>query len=114
MIKGKQFSSNKISLALRGKLMVFTITLVVILSLVQLTISYLLATNGGKLRQLEEKASLLEEQNKILLEEVNQMRSLTRINKEAQNLGLVKAKSILHLTPQVPVALETEKLSGVR
>ena len=98
----------------KPRLVIFIISLVVILSLVQLTISYWLATTGGKMRQLEEKATLLEQQNKILREDINYMGSLSRVNQEAQNLGLVKANSVLHLIPQVPVALETEKLPEAR
>ncbi|MCX6724745.1 MAG: hypothetical protein NTV20_01425 [Candidatus Shapirobacteria bacterium] len=94
----------------KPKLVIFIISLVVVLSLVQLTISYWLATTGGKMRQLEEKTTLLEQQNKILSEEINHLGSLARVNEEARSLSLVKATNVLYLTPQIPVALETKKL----
>ena len=94
----------------KPKLVILIISLVVVLALVELTISYQLATTGGKMRQWEEKAAALEQQNKIISEEINRMGSLARVSEEARNLGLVKATSVLHLTPQIPVALETEKL----
>ena len=93
----------------KPKLVILITSLVVFLALVELTISYGLATTGEKMRQLEEKSALLEQQNKILSEEINRMGSLARVNNEAKNLGLVKAISVLYLTPQIPVALETVK-----
>ncbi len=98
----------------KPKLVIFVASLVLILSLVQLAISYWLATTGEKLHQLEERATLLEQENKILSEEINRMGSLSRVNQEAQSLGLVKVKKVLNLTSQVPFALETERLPEAR
>ena len=98
----------------KPKLVIFIISLVIVLSLVQLTISYWLATTGEKMRQWEEKTTLLEQQNKILSEEINRLGSLARVNEEARSLGLVKATNVLYLTPQIPVALETKKLPEAR
>ena len=95
----------------KPKLVILITSLVVFLALVELTISYGLATTGEKMRQWEEKTTLLEQQNKILSEEINRMGSLARVNNEAKNLGLVKTTSVLYLTPQIPVALETVKTS---
>lgn len=94
--------------------MILITSLVVILALLELGISYQLATTGGKMRQLEEKAASLEQQNKILSEEINQMGSLSRINIEAKKLGLVRATSVAYLTSQIPVALETTNLPEAR
>ena len=93
----------------KPKLIVLIIFIIIGLSAAQLVISHRLATAGGKMRQLEEKISRIENDNKRLSEEINQMGSLSLISKTAQELGLVKAKSVLHLTPQIPVALETVK-----
>jgi len=98
----------------KPKLVILIISLVLVLSLAQLFISFFLAANGGKLRQLEEKASLLEQENKILSEEIYRLGSLARINNEAKNLGFVKAGKVLYLTPQLPVALEIKELSAGR
>jgi len=44
-------------------------------------------------------------------EEINQMGSLSLVSLKAQKMGLVKAKKVLHLTPQIPVALDTLKVN---
>ncbi|MCX6725802.1 MAG: hypothetical protein NT052_00590 [Candidatus Shapirobacteria bacterium] len=95
----------------KPKLLILITILITGLSLTQLVISHSLATTGGKMRQLEEKASVLAEQNRVLAEEINQMGSLTRVASEAQKLGLIKANQIFHLSSQVPVALENTTLS---
>lgn len=81
------------------------ISLVLFLVFVQLVIAHRLATRGEQLRQLEIKARQLEEENSILVKEINQAGSLSRITQEAKNSGFVRANQILHLTPQIPVAL---------
>lgn len=95
----------------KPKLLILITILITGLSLTQLVISHGLATTGGKMRQLEEKASALTEQNRILTEEINQMGSLTHVASEAQKLGLIEANQIFHLSPQVPVALENTTMS---
>ena len=57
---------------------------------------------------------ILEQQNKILSEEINQMGSLSRISSEAKNSGMVKATSVVFLTSQIPVAMETTNLPEAR
>lgn len=93
----------------KPKLIFLIIFLVIGLSLAQLIISHKLATLGGSMRQLEEKQAYLAEENKKLNEEINQMGSLSLIASRAEEMGLVKAKKVLHLTPQIPVALDTLK-----
>ncbi|MBM3205417.1 hypothetical protein FJZ41_01015 [Candidatus Shapirobacteria bacterium] len=95
----------------KPKFVFLVIGVIVVLALAQLAISHWLATAGGRMRQLEEKAQILTEKNRLLAEEINQMGSLSRIASEAQKLGLVKAQQVLHLTPQVPVALENKDIS---
>jgi cell division protein FtsL len=89
----------------KPKLMILVTIVAFGLALAQLTITYGLSTTGGRMRQLEEKAETLSQQNRVLTEEINQMGSLTRIAQQAQSLGLVKANQVLYLVPQVPVAL---------
>jgi cell division protein FtsL len=90
----------------KPKLVYLIFGLVLVLAGAQLILSHWLATTGGKLRQWEEKTQSLEQQNRVLTEEINHMGSLSRIASEAQRLGLVKADKVLYLTPQIPVALE--------
>lgn len=91
---------------MKAKLSIVIIGIVIFLSLVQLVISHNLATTGEKVRQLELKAAQLEKENAALTTEINKNGSLSRIAEEAQNLGLVKITKILHLTPEIPVALK--------
>jgi len=89
---------------MKSRLSIIIIGIVIFLSLVQLVISHSLATTGEKVRQLELKATQLEKENAVLTEEINKTGSLSRIAKEAEKLGLVKATQVLHLTPEIPVA----------
>jgi len=91
---------------IRSKLLFLIVGLVIILSLTQLVISHNLATTGEKVRQLELQADQLEEENATLTAEINKIGSLAKITEEAQKLGLVKATQVLHLTPEIPVALK--------
>lgn len=91
---------------MKPKLSIIIIGIVIFLSLVQLVISHNLATTGEKVRQLEFQAAQLEKENAALTTEINKNGSLSRITEEAQNLGLVKITKILHLTPEIPVALK--------
>lgn len=81
------------------------VCLAVLLILVQLVISHNLATQGERFRQLEQQALNLEQENIIFAEEINKAGSLSRIDQEAKKLGFSRASQVLHLTPQIPVAL---------
>lgn len=91
---------------MKKKMPIFIICVVIILSLVQLVISHNLASAGEKVRQLEIKTAQLEQENNALRGEINKTASLARITEEAKTLGLVKTTTVLHLTPEIPVALK--------
>ncbi|MGB9706664.1 MAG: hypothetical protein ACPLXP_01125 [Microgenomates group bacterium] len=97
---------NKEKQIKRPKLLIIITTLVLLLALAQLVVSHNLATLGGKLRQLEEKAAQLEEETRILTEEISSSTSLSKISLKAEELGFVRTTAVLHLTPQIPVALK--------
>jgi cell division protein FtsL len=90
----------------KSKLLLVIIVIIVFLSLTQLAISHNLATAGEKVRQLELQAAQLEKENAAITAEINKIGSLARIAEEAQKLGLVKTTQVLHLTPEIPVALK--------
>jgi len=90
----------------KPKLLIIITTLVLILALVQLVVSYHLATLGGKLRQLETKIIQLEQENRVLAEEISSSGSLSKISLRAEELGFVRTTAVLHLTPQISVALK--------
>jgi cell division protein FtsL len=91
---------------MKKRMPILIVCIVIVLSLIQLLISHSLATDGEKLRQVEERTSQLEQENKVLQGEINKDASLARIAQRAQDLGLVKTTTVLHLTPQIPVALK--------
>lgn len=91
---------------LKMKLPVLIIFLVVILALAQLAITHRLATAGETIKEIEIKAQRLEDKNELLRQEITQLGSLRRVAQEAEELGFVRQNNLLHLTPEVPVALK--------
>jgi len=89
----------------RTNLPIFIIAFVIGLALVQLVITHRLATAGEVIKELEIEASRIEEKNKLFRQEINQLGSLRRISQEAGKLGFIRQNSLLHLTPEVPVAM---------
>jgi len=81
------------------------IGLVLILSLIQLSISHRLATTGEAVKELEIRASQIDQENAFLEEEISQKGALTAVSQKAEQLGLVRTSSILYFTSQIPVAL---------
>lgn len=97
---------NKEKKQTKPKILILIIFLVATLSLIQFILSHRLSTLGERYRFLEEKAKNLEEDNRILSEEISKIASLRNIASRAEELGLVKTTAVLHLTPQIPVALK--------
>lgn len=90
----------------KSKLIVIITALVLVLALTQLVVSHHLATLGGKLRELETKITQLQQENGVLAEEISNVASLSKISLKAEELGFVRTTAVLHLTPQIPVALK--------
>ncbi|MBU3956689.1 hypothetical protein KKI19_00190 [Patescibacteria group bacterium] len=84
---------------------ILIIAFVIGLALVQLVITHRLATAGEAVKELEIEASRLKEKNELFRQEINQLGSLRRISQEAGKLGFIRQNSLLHLTPEVPVAM---------
>lgn len=91
---------------MNNKNLLVVIFLVVVLAIVQLLISHKLATLGERVRQAEKIASKKEQENRSLEGEIGRMGSLTSISSHAQSLGFVRTTQVLHLVPQIPVALK--------
>lgn len=89
----------------RLNLPILIIILVLGLALVQLVITHRLATAGETVRELEIKASRIEDKNELIQREINQLGSLKRIAQEAEKLGFAPNHNLLHLTPEIPVAM---------
>lgn len=87
------------------KLIWLIFVLIFFLFSAQLAVSHRLATAGETVKKFEVEADRLSEESTFLKEEIGRMGSLSRISSEAARLGLNRASQVLHLTPQVPVAL---------
>ena len=87
------------------KLIWLIFALIFILFSAQLIVSHRLATAGETVKKLEIEAERLSQENILLKEKIDRMGSLSRISSEAARLGLSRASQVLHLTPQIPVAL---------
>lgn len=94
-----------ISRKLRINLPVLVTLLVISLALIQLVITHRLATSGGAIRELEIKAQRLEDKSELLRQEITQLGSLRRVAQKAEELGFVRNNSLLHLIPELPVAM---------
>lgn len=90
----------------KSKLLIFVISLVLILAMCQLVISHRLATEGEKIRFLEDEAKNKEQENLILNQQIADLANLKRIASQAFQSGLVKAEKVLSISSKVPVALK--------
>lgn len=88
------------------KLVFIVVSVVLVLALTQLAISHQLANTGEKIRQFEEETARLEEENRVLVEQASKLSSLSRISLQAEKVGFLRTTQVLHLTPQVSVALK--------
>ncbi len=88
----------------KEKLVSIIIFIVAALCLGEILISHHLVTAGEKLRLLEEKEANLKNEQRVLVEEIGQITSLSKISLKAQELGLVRTTQVLHLVPQLPIA----------
>ena len=88
------------------KLIYIIVSFVLVLALTQLAISHQLANTGEEIRQLEQETARLEEENRALIEQTSKLSSLSKISLEAENGGFLRTTRVLHLTPQVSVALK--------
>jgi len=89
-----------------SRVSILVVLMVIILSLVQIVISHYLSTSGEKVRQLEDRITFLEQENRLLNGEISAVGSLSSISTKASELGLVRTSQIQHFAPQIPVALK--------
>ena len=90
---------------MKRKLPILITFLVIGLALVQLVLTHHLATAGGAIKELEIEASRLAKKSELISQEITQLGSLRRVSQEAEKLGFVRHNSLLHLTPEIPVAM---------
>jgi cell division protein FtsL len=88
-------------------LLITTFILITLLGATQLVLANEMSSEGQKIRELEEQKILLEDEIQILEKEVAALGSLTRIQEEAEGMGLVRnSRAFEYLSPpklaQVP------------
>jgi len=87
-------------------LIVFFITVIASLSIIQVAISNMVSTAGIELDYLQSEIAKYKKENTLIEEKVLSESSLTNISKKAKKLGLVEANSKIYLTNPLPLALE--------
>ena len=80
------------------------LSLILILSVVQVTLVNGIATGGVELANIQQKVKANKLQNQLLKEEYLQLSSLTNIDKKAKAIGFVQAKTQVNLTAPLPLA----------
>jgi cell division protein FtsL len=84
---------------------ILIITIVITLSIVQVTVSNSLSTTGIELAKIEEKITFYKRQNAILHEKVLVASSFTTIASKAAEMGFIDKQSRLFL-PNSPLAVK--------
>ncbi|MBI2033137.1 MAG: hypothetical protein HYT10_01585 [Candidatus Levybacteria bacterium] len=88
---------------------VFFITIIffiiIILSIVQVSISNSLSTTGIQLSKLEKEIAVYKRDNTLLREEVLSDSSLYNIASKASEMGFVEAKSRVYIGAPLPLAV---------
>ncbi len=78
---------------------------IIILSIVQISISNAFSTDGITLGAMQEKIAGLEKENMLLKEKIYTLSSYTNISSEASTLGFVENKSTIVLGGVQPLAI---------
>ena len=84
----------------------FVITLVSILTLLQIIVSNSIATGGAVVGQIRTEIAQVKKENGILREEIYQDASLTHVASAAAQMGIVEKSDELVLTAPLPLALK--------
>lgn len=85
-------------------IILFLFTVIIGLSIVQITLSNKISTAGAELAQLEKEVSDYKRKNIVLKEQLLEASSLTNLSKKAEKLGFVEAKSQVYLNAPLPLA----------
>ena len=87
-------------------LIMFSIFIIITLSVVKTAVSGKLSTSGVSLSRIEEEISSYKTQNLILREKLLAVSSLNNISSKAALLGFVEKKSEFVLTRPLPLAIK--------
>jgi len=82
--------------------------IVLFLAVSQYILSNSFILQSEEIGQIDERISLLANQNEIMLEQVSRARSIAVLNQYAEANGFIKPVSIISISKDIPVALKTE------
>jgi cell division protein FtsL len=83
----------------------FMITIIITLSIIRVGVINSIATTGAELTKLQSELDVYKKQNLVLEESYLELSSLTNLEKRAETLGFVEAKSPVYLNSPLPLAL---------
>jgi hypothetical protein len=102
MIKAKKYRKVKIEKKSKSFVLAWIFVILFFFGTILTTIQTV--TMGATLAGLEEENAKLVEENEKINEKLFQSTSLTKISKEAEDLGYIKPSSIIYINSEVPVA----------
>jgi len=79
---------------------------IVVLSIIQITVSNNLSTEGVALGKLEDEISVYKKDNYLIREKLLVVSSLTNVASKSENLGFTEDKFRIILTPSFVVAIK--------
>lgn len=79
------------------KLLIFLVALVVLAIILEIWVVNRLSTYGEKMTHIENASRILKMENEILRNKIDSFSSLDYIQKKAESLNMVPARSILYL-----------------
>lgn len=80
------------------------ITLIVLLSFIQVVVSNRFSTTGLTLGEVEDRIAQYQKENAILTEKLLFASSYTHIASEAAQLGFVDSRNTVYITTPIPIA----------
>ncbi len=86
-------------------LLIFFVSIVLGLSIIQVAVSNKLSTTGIELENLQSQITKYKKENTTLEEKVLEASALINVSKKAKALGLVETKSQIYLSNPLPLAL---------
>lgn len=86
-------------------LIIFFLTIIMVLSTVQVGTSSKLSTTGLELEKLQSQINKYKKENMVLEEKVLESSALINVSRKAKELGFVQSRSQIYLSSPLPFAL---------
>lgn len=94
----------KINMKKTALLTIGLVGIIIVLAVVQVTVTNKISTHGIYLSKLEQELDSLKKENTLLKEEILEKSSLTNISEKAETLGFVASRTEMHLSTPLPLA----------